>query len=928
MFKRISIKPDRYFWLNAIDYFYSLNLEHISITDILIIVPTANHIHICEQAWIAYYKQQQTQNKTAYICDTYALPKIQTLKHVIEQYNVKYEALNHYQEHLDLYQFCKQELKQNRFSSLKHYTPLQLWQFTKQCVHICHELSDVYLAKHFNNKNIDIDIQVYAENVQKHLNTYYQNLSLKIVDVEAQILLAIWKYSLNIAHQPFHTWRLCQNFAALTSQTILYLAFDKQDSNLQQIAHIFQQHNKLHQLYVIDIDIHATNELENIQFLHLFPEIHANKYTDNLKNKNTTKSVLDYSVDYALYTRTYFGKQRIVECNDLEETSNYILHAITQAILQGHKNLALIAQDRIAIRRIKALLQVHYIPLVDETGWKFVSTLLATCIKEWLDMVAIQQINMPWMQQHLAIYFTDTNIDKASVQHTLTQHLKIWQIQHTLPQWLDIWYAWCKYLNLDTMEHTLNSLCEHINELCSSDSENIYSFQEWSFLLQDILEQGNVADLYAHSTYKVHILALNGARLRTFDALWFIGCDDAQLPSHSQHALFLNEYICQNLGLETRAQRFQQQCIDFLSLMYMHINVSKVEFIYQAYHAQNKHVILSRFLQKLHYFAAMPYVFARDILNKITKQQQPISSSLITSTLSKTPKFPSIEQNRITHLSTYDVMDLYICPYRFYLKKIAGLSAPYTKNISQAKQYGSWVHDILHQTHKQQAQKIPAIQKISLEDTLYQCTEKILSEQILDAPAHEFKQQWLQQIPIYNVWQLNNQLTWQEGESQFAIDIPIGSSQIKLSARIDRIDSQLNAHTNIKDIHIIDYKWNTKKRMDSTKNTQLLMYYHIYCSNQFNHIALPNVDVAFLPLKDTTKIELYYPYADKDNTSTNISDQAYDFMQELTIKLHEYQENQAVFEATPSSKECQYCDYRYMCVYKNQDDIEQQDIED
>ncbi len=957
MLNRTSIRPDIHFWLNTIEYFNHFYLTHLySLTnnalnntfDICIIVPTANHIHICEQAWI----NKQQNNNNSILRKSYALPKIQTLKYILEQYNTKYAAPSNYSEHLNLYQFCKQEIQNKRFSILKDYTNKQLWQFVQQCVHICHELTETYLSQHFACEylnNIEENIQIHTHNLQQHLNQHYHNLSLKMVDMEAHILLAIWQHTLNINYQPFYTWRLCKHFAAITTQTILYIAFDKQDSYLQQIIQTFTQHNKLHKLCVVDIDLYTkfnTSNINNIDILNssnllkLFPET-AITSTSTSKNINININIQNNNNDnnYNLCLQQYFNQQHIIECNDLEETCNYILYAITQAILQGQKKLALIAQDRIAIRRIKALLQVHHIPLVDETGWKFVSTLLATCIKQWLDMVAQQEINALWVEQYISKLNKDKDKDKdkdididIDIDKTILSYCKIWQKPHTLPQWLDIWYTWCEYLQFDIMEHTLNSLCEHINDLCAADRHNIYTFQEWSILLQNILEQSNVSDLYAHSLYKVHILALNGARLRTFDCVWFIGCDDAQLPSRTQHTLFLNENIRYSLGLETQLKRFKQQCIDFLSLMYAHINFNKdkdqkpkIEFIYQAYHTQNKHILLSRFLQKLHHFAEMPYILARDILNKAKKNLPEInnqhsifaSENITASTINTSAKFPNIGEYRITHLNSYDIMDLYLCPYRFYLKKVAGLNTPYIHDSSNNKDYGSWIHTILHHAHQRPG-------TFEVQTQLHESTENILKQFVLDAPAREFKQQWLTQIPLYATWYQKHQqqYTWLYGEFKFSLDIPVGSSNIRLSTRIDRIDS-INSTENTKkntNICIIDYKWQHKKNIDKSKYMQLLIYYYVYTQNNptkknKEEQENQNIQIAFLPLKDNPEMSLFYPYE-----NANIEVLANDLMQDVSTKLYQYQEEQALFEAKPS-KECRHCDYRYMCEYKNKEDV-------
>ena len=56
--------------------------------------------------------------------------------------------------------------------------------------------------------------------------------------------------------------------------------------------------------------------------------------------------------------------------------------------LQGGKtNLAIVAQDRVVARRIRALLERAQIHVVDETGWKLSTTRAASAISAWFDVV-------------------------------------------------------------------------------------------------------------------------------------------------------------------------------------------------------------------------------------------------------------------------------------------------------------------------------------------------------------------------------------------------------------------------------------------------------------------------------------------------------------------------------------------------------------
>ena len=61
-------------------------------------------------------------------------------------------------------------------------------------------------------------------------------------------------------------------------------------------------------------------------------------------------------------------------CNDFEDLAQRSAAAVLQHLAAGRAPLALIAQDRVLVRRVRALLARQGVPMLDETGWTLATT--------------------------------------------------------------------------------------------------------------------------------------------------------------------------------------------------------------------------------------------------------------------------------------------------------------------------------------------------------------------------------------------------------------------------------------------------------------------------------------------------------------------------------------------------------------------------
>jgi len=78
---------------------------------------------------------------------------------------------------------------------------------------------------------------------------------------------------------------------------------------------------------------------------------------------------------------------RIWRCNSLEEEAVAAAGWTLDRVAEGCRAIALVALDRLAARRVRALLDRGGVAVVDEAGWKLSTTSAAAAVMRWIDLV-------------------------------------------------------------------------------------------------------------------------------------------------------------------------------------------------------------------------------------------------------------------------------------------------------------------------------------------------------------------------------------------------------------------------------------------------------------------------------------------------------------------------------------------------------------
>ena len=82
------------------------------------------------------------------------------------------------------------------------------------------------------------------------------------------------------------------------------------------------------------------------------------------------------------------AKLKLFGAQSLEEEARAAVMQVRLWLAAGRREIAIVAQDRLAARRVRALLERDQILVRDETGWTFSTTAASSLIMRWLDLVA------------------------------------------------------------------------------------------------------------------------------------------------------------------------------------------------------------------------------------------------------------------------------------------------------------------------------------------------------------------------------------------------------------------------------------------------------------------------------------------------------------------------------------------------------------
>lgn len=558
---------------------------------------------------------------------------------------------------------------------------------------------------------------------------------------------------------------------------------------------------------------------------------------------------------------------RLCRATSLEDEAVQGAQTIINWLQAGKQSVAVVAQDRVVSRRIRALLERAQIMVADETGWKLSTTRAAAAIAAWLEVVTTRADTMAMLDFLKSPYLlwkdtdnTEPEQDAIAAKADMVMRIELvlrranvlggWESvlaaldggkdtgpasrwirsmsrqagnftgRRSLSEWsalsLQVFFDLSMFnaFQADPAGAQIIQLLQKLQLACQ-DLKTPFTFAEWRALMNLQLE--STAFVFAHTDKRVVMLPLNGARLRPFDAVLLVGADASHLPSQASEILFFANAVRRECGLETRESRQQQQLRDFAELL-----LSNTDIVLSWQGSLNgEHNPVSPWLEQLGLTLERTQQGVLDShpLDLPTRTMQAGTQHMPT---------PSAAALLPVTLSASAYTSLVVCPYQFFAGRMLGLSAlDELSDMPEKRDYGDWLHAILKRYHEE-LKVVQATQPgVDKEALLRNISADFFADVLQKSPAAlAYSVRWDKVIPAYVAWmQAHEEAGWQfdMGEIKNEKTLEWQGGQIMLKGRIDRIDRNTNG-----EVAVLDYKTKNlndlRRRLKEGEDHQLPFY--------------------------------------------------------------------------------------------------------
>jgi ATP-dependent helicase/nuclease subunit B len=356
---------------------------------------------------------------------------------------------------------------------------------------------------------------------------------------------------------------------------------------------------------------------------------------------------------------------------------------------------------------------------------------------------------------------------------------------------------------------------------------------EWLSLLKTVIEEASYEEAGKEALATLSILPLSSTRLRQFDAIVLVGCDEQQLPAFSEPPLFFSDTLNRYLKSSTIAAQYIQQARDLSQLL---VSCKNVDLLWQSKSKSGEPLRPSAWIQRLQaQLKDWRVIDAKP--ESYEGKSQPITMSV-----------SAPDQNLAIPItvspSAYKA--LRDCPYRYYVSSLLGLrKAKEFEEGFDASLAGQTLHALLKtffQALKTEEEKSHSpihqgdeARRQWMIDHLMKCSEKEFERLIAgDARVLGTLRDWQKQIPSFIDWQIERENQgWRYHDAELTIGFTLSLTDpdgvqrdIRIAGRADRFDIHESDSTAAA---VIDYKnQKMKKIVDRSENIlddpQLLIY--------------------------------------------------------------------------------------------------------
>ena len=653
----------------------------------------------------------------------------------------------------------------------------------------------------------------------------------------------------------------------------------------------------------------------------------------------------DLQLDCMFEQQESLGAIELALCRDFEDEAQCTAAAVLGQVNQGRVPVALIAQDRMLLRRVRALLDRAGVALADETGWTLSTMPAAAQIMALLRAAqgdAGLDDCLNWLKCDISQHLVGGESSlmqfeakcrsqgwrrSSSVQPALLApaSARMWQDAQTLlrplqrtkrcslSEWLqglrstlEQMQAWQVLEDAMAGRQVMEALWLHRAPWPGSAQQaaqqttqlNLSEFTAW---VDHCLESQQFVPQLGALLPQVHITPLARAMLRPFAAIVLPGADAQTLGAVGAAGALISEPLAQSLGLPTMESRRDAQTRAFAQLLRAPVLIL-LRRCSEGAASLSASPLLERLQEALKRANHVPM-----------KAWQDSRVSLAVAAL-PTPRAAAQAKGRLPQtLSASAVDSLRACPYQFFSRVMLGLKVSDELEAAVEKRdYGTWLHGVLFDFHRWRVER-PSHDERTLMDEAAQAQMQALG---LDAAEFlPFACSFQRFVPRYLEWLREHEARgamWAEGELLREVQ-PLAwqggaLAGIVLRGRLDRID--LLSGSDGMELLLLDYKTGSVKSLKDKvakplEDSQLAVYAALMDAQPLEGVeANRPLRAVYLALDDAHRIE----QVEHEHPLQTSQAMLVGLGQDL-LSMHAGQALSALGEG----EACDYCEARGLC---------------
>ena len=531
---------------------------------------------------------------------------------------------------------------------------------------------------------------------------------------------------------------------------------------------------------------------------------------------------------------------------------------------------------------------------------------------DWLGALSYERAHAKPIAALSATQIETAYVDVHDLLEQANNQQRRWQTPRTLSVWAQELMDWAKQFGLWSALEQDNAgqlWCELLRRWSWVGSAAPLSFATLLRLMNSEVERltyrpPSLCSDSVQTAEEVILLPLGNTRLRTFDAVWLLGADAANLPGVEVDSGLLNWTVRQDLGLPTVQDKQRQMRTALLDIFALNAQVC-ASYAAQKDGAPNA---LSPWLQQ--------YVRAqgRDIIDTERMEQTVVPQVQSRSAV-------TVAQHLPRQISATDLTRLAACPYQYYAKNVLQTAPSEWPNdeISPSDKGNLW-HSVVERFHRQRDAAAPEQDLSVLAQTVDECLLPLCA----DNPRYWAVQQQFHGYAAAFVrwWQAREREGWQVKHSEYAPQATRAQSivdatgravhEVHWRGRIDQVDERLD-EIGASQRSLIDYKTNNvrgyQQAIRQHEDTQLAFYINLIESAVEASSTKQVVDARYVGVDR---------HADRPLPEAILGDAAHIQQQARQLREQVQQVFLQMAQGAPlvafgEKSACVYCNYRAVC---------------